>query len=152
MSKSTIRQAEPKQQFNVGSTAFFSCYYDFKPSDTDEVIFEDEPKLYKNVLQIRKKDGTRCIFKWRKMTADEFVDYTLHSKLPMEMGKFLVPEVADYLGFTLEHLKMLSPVAEKLDAKHQYEKVIFDSYLQNGGYYLTGDQRLKAYIEYLKYR
>ena len=86
------------------------------------------------------------------MTADEFVDYTLRSKLPMEMGKFLVPEVADYLGFTLEHLKMLSPVAEKLDAKHQYEKVIFDSYLQNGGYYLTGDQRLKAYIEYLKYR
>jgi hypothetical protein len=77
---------------------------DFSPSDTDEVEFEENPKLYKNVMQFRKKDRKRCLFKWRKMSADEFVEYTLNSKLPMEIGKFLVPEVAQYLGFTIKHL------------------------------------------------
>ena len=84
------------------------------------------------------------------MTADEFVEYTLNSKLPMEIGKFLVPEVAKYLGFTISHLKKLTPVVEKLDNKHKYEKIIFDSYLENNGFYLTQEQRDDAYIEYRK--
>lgn len=150
MSRTTTQQAELKRHFRVGSTYFFSQYPDFTAGDIDEVEFEEHPKLYKNVLQFRKHDKTHCLFKWRLMTPDEFVEYTLSSKLPMELGKFLVPEVADYLGFTLDHLKKLSPVAERLDAKHRYEKVIFDSYLHNGGFFLTDEQRLKAYTEYKK--
>lgn len=149
MSRSTTRQARQKQRFRVGSQAFFSQYPDFQPSDIDEVEFEDEPKLFKNFMQFRKKDKTRCLFIWRKMSADEFVEYTLNSKLPMELGKFLVPEVAEYLGFTIEHLKKLEPVAEALDDKHKYEKIIYDSYISNNEFYLTQDQRDLAYEEYL---
>ena len=152
MSRFTTRQGEQSKPYSVGSTYFFGEIPGFEPGDLDQVIFETDPKLYKNVLQFRKHDKTHCLFKWRKLSADEFVDYTLRSKLPMELGKFLVPEVCDYLGFTLDHLKKLQPVVEKLDKKHLYEKVIYDSYLRNGGFFLTEEQRINAYIEYLKYR
>jgi hypothetical protein len=116
------------------------------------VEFEEDPKLYKNVMQFRKKDKSRCLFKWRKMSADEFVDYALKSKVPMEIGKFLVPEVSYFLGFTIDHLKKLQPIVEKLDKKHEYEKVIFYSYLENGDFTLTYEQRMAAYTVYRETR
>lgn len=148
MKPSTTRTEEPKRRFRVGSQAFFDMYPDFQPSDLDEVEFEETPKLYKNFMQFRKTDKTRCLFKWRKMSADEFVAYTLNSKLPMEIGKFLVPEVARYLGFTIEHLKRLKPVVERLDGKHEYEKVIYNAYIAHGDFYLTLDERDLAYEKY----
>ena len=152
MNKSIIKQEESKRRFKIGSQYFFGCYDDFNPSDIDEVEFEENPELYKNYMQFRKKDSSRCLFKWRKMSADEFVDYTLNTRLPMEIGKFLVPEVNQYLGFTIEHLKKLSPIAEKLDDRHKYEKVIFDSYLKNNEFLLSEEQRQLAYQEYKKER
>lgn len=152
MKQYTTRQDESKPQFRVGSTYFFSQYPDFTSRDYDEVIFETEPKLYKNVMQFRKRDGTHCLFKWRKMPIDEFIEYTLNSKLPMEAGKFLVPEVADYLGFTIDDLKRLAPVYNRMDDRHTYEKVIFESYIENGGFVLTSEQRDLAYKVYKNYR
>lgn len=150
MSKSTTQQAEQKLRFKVGSRAFFEGMPGFSPSDTDIVEFEDEPKLYKNVMQFRANGKNKCVFKWRRMTPDEFVEYTLNSRLPMEIGKFLVPEVAAYLGVTIEHLKRLAPVVDRLDEKHKYERVIYNAYLENGGFYLTDEQRKEAYKEYMQ--
>lgn len=152
MKQSTTRQEKSRPQFRVGSTYFFSQYPDFNSKDYDEVEFETEPKLYKNVMQFRKRDGTRCLFIWRKMDPDEFVEYTLTTKLPMEIGKFLVPEVAEYLGFTMEHLRRLGPVVDRLDPKHEYERVIFEAYLENGGFWLTQEQRDHAYALYKSIR
>lgn len=139
-------------KFTMGSQAFFSEYPDFEPSDIDEIEFEEKPRMYRNFLQIRAKNKKRCYFKWRKMSADEFVEYTLNSNVPMELGKFLVPEIAEHLGFTIEHLQRLLPVAERLDSKHQYERIIYDAYIANQGFYLTQEQRDKAYEEYKKER
>lgn len=124
-------------RFKVGSTYFFKDYPSFISKDIDEVEFEENPKLYKYFMQFRKTDGSRCLFKWKKMSADEFVKYMLNTKTPMEIGKFLVPEVANYLGFTIEHLKQLQPVIDKLDNKHKYEKIIYDSYIENDDFYMT---------------
>lgn len=148
MKRSSTNLEEPKHRFDVGSKAFFWMYPDFEPSDTDVVEFEDEPRLYRTKMQIRKKDKSRCIFKWKRMTADEFVTYSLRSNLPMEVGKFLVPSVAEHLDFTIEHLKMLEPVFAKMDEKHQYERIIFDAYMQNGAFILTDEQRQRAYQSY----
>ena len=148
MNKSTTRQDEPKKRFRVGSTYFFGD----QGTDIDEVEFEDEPRLYRNVLQFRAKDKSRCLYKWRRMSADEFVDYTLNTQLPMEIGKFLVPEVCEYLGITIEHLRRLRPVAERLDPRHQYEKIIYDAYIENGAFYLTDEQRRAAFEEYKRTR
>jgi hypothetical protein len=152
MSKSTTPLEEQKQRFRVGSRVFFEGMPGFNPNDTDEVEFEDNPRLYKNVMQFRAIGKCRCIFKWRRMTADEFVEYTLNSKLPMEIGKFLVPDVAGYVGITIDHLKRLAPVVDRLDEKHRYEKVIYDAYIENGYFYLTDEQRNKAYHEYARTR
>lgn len=152
MNKSITRAEKQKHRFKIGSRAFFEGMPDFSPSDTDEVEFEENPKLYKNVLQFRARDKSRCLFKWRKMSADEFVEYTLHSKLPMEIGKFLVPEVAQYLGFTFNHLQRLAPVVDRLDDKHLYEKIIYDCYIMNGAWKLDEESRWRAYEVYLKYR
>ena len=152
MKQSTIRPVKMNKRFKVGSQYFFSSYSDFMGRDIDEVEFEESPRLYCNMMQFRKKDKSRCLFMWRKMSADEFVEYTLNSKLPMEIGKFLVPEVADYLGFTINHLKQLAPVVERLDEQHQYEKVIYNSYVENNGFYLTSDQRDEAYKEFVRVR
>lgn len=148
MSKSTTRPAEPRPRFKVGSTYFFGD----QGTDIDEVEFEEQPKLYRNVMQFRAHDKSRCLFRWRKMTPDEFVEYTLHSKLPMEVGKFLIPEVCDYLGFTLDHLKKLEPVIRRLDARHSYEKIIFESYIENGDFVLTDEQRRSAFLVYKEAR
>ncbi len=152
MNKSFINKEELKPRFKIGSSVFFSQYKDFIPGDTDELEFEENPKLYKYFLQFRKTDKTRCFFKWKKMSAEDFVEYSLNSKTAMEIGKFLVPEVAEYLGFTIEHLKQLEPVVDKLDDRHKYEKIIFQSYLENNAFYLTQSQRDLAYEEYKKYR
>lgn len=140
-------------RFKVGSNYFFKNYAGFIPTDNDEVEFEENPKLYKNFMQFRKHDKTRCLFKWRKMTADEFVNYSLkESKTPMEIGKFLVPEIVNYLDFTIDHLKQLRPVIDKIDNKHGYEKIIYDSYIENNDFYLKQEQLDAAYVEYRQER
>lgn len=148
MKRYTIRADERKFRYNIGSRLFFEGFPDFHPKDVDELELEEDPRIYKNVLQFRKKDGTRCFFKWRKMSADDFVDYTLRSSVPMEIGKFLNPEFCNDIGFTIEHLKKLKPVAERLDVKHQYEKIIFDAYIQHGDFILTDEDRIRAYESY----
>lgn len=71
------------------------------------------------------------------------------------MIKYTTPTItltikgAEFLGFTLEHLKKLEPVVQRLDPKHEYEKIIYYSYIKNGGFYLTDEQRDEAYNVYL---
>ena len=148
MSRFITRPAGQRQRYKVGSQAFFEGMPGFMPGDIDEVEFEEQPQLFRNFMQIRKKDRTRCLFIWRKMDPDEFIDYALRSRTPMEAGKFLVPEVAEDLGITIEHLKRLGPVFDRLDEKHEYEKIIFDSYINNGGFFLTNEQRGEAFSSY----
>lgn len=66
----------------------------------------------------------------------------------MQLGKFLIPTFIEAIGFTIEDLKKLQPLADNLDDKHKYEKVIYDSYIQNNDFTLTDEQLQKAYLEY----
>lgn len=66
----------------------------------------------------------------------------------MQLGKFLIPTFIEAIGFTIEDLKKLQPLADNLDDKHKYEKVIYDSYIQNNDFILTDEQLQKAYLEY----
>lgn len=84
------------------------------------------------------------------MTPDEYIQSILKGNTPMQSGKFLVKEVCDDVGFTIEHLKQLESTFRNMDEKHKYEEVIFDSYIENNDFSLTGEQRLKAYAIYKK--
>ena len=70
----------------------------------------------------------------------------------MRVGKFLVPEFAEYIGLTIDDLKKLDSMFEELDEKHQYEVLIYNSYIDNNGFFLTDEQRDEAYRVYKEAR
>jgi hypothetical protein len=49
-------------------------------------------------------------------------------------------------------LLKLKPLIDTLDEAHLYEQVIYESYLINGDFYLTQEQRDLAYTKYKEAR
>lgn len=133
-----------QKKFLTGSRAFFSCMADFRPKDTDLLVLDDAPKGYQYYRQTSIPG--KCLFEWRDMGADALIEYALQHPIPqMQVGKFLVPDFAKHIGLTLEQLTRLRPLIDALDAKHRYEEIIYNSYLVNGDFTLTDDQREAAY-------
>lgn len=139
---------KPIRTFVIGSRAFFTGMDGYSPKDLDELNIMDRFPFKGNVFNanINGKD----VFFFRNMDKEVFIKDTLECGVPMRIGKFLVPEFAVYLGVTIDDLKRLSDIIEKIDEKHLYEKVIYDAYLKNGEFKLTEEQRVAAYKEYLK--
>ena len=130
----------------VGSNVFFKDIEGFTSKDTDILEFVDNPTDFKNVRKFKFPD--KCVFQWRKMPIDELIDVTLFRNFPMEVGKFLVPEFIKEFKLSIDDLKKLEPIVAKLDDKHKYEEVIFRSYLENGDFVLTDEQREEAFRIY----
>ena len=134
----------------IGSNYFFSHYNDFNSKDVDEIEII-ETKDFSHVRQITGRG--RCLFQLKKQASkDSYIDWALKSNLGMVVGKFLVPEFCNEIGFTIEDLPKLAPLINKLDNKHKYEKIIYDSYIENGAFILTNDQRDRAYKHYKENR
>ena len=130
----------------IGSRAFFQGIKGFRPNDTDMLYLEDNPEDYNYVKQIRICDN--CEYHWKNMPKEDFISYALSNGPAMQLGKFLVPAFVEAIGFTIEDLKQLRPLADNLDDKHKYEKIIYDSYIENNEFTLTDEQLQKAYLEY----
>ena len=137
------------QKILVGSSYFFKKFEDFVPKDKDFVLIVDHPLGFKNV---RQTSGSFCLFEWRRMKPEEFIEYALRKGPAMQLGKFLVPEFANEIGFTIEHLKKLQRLVNRLDERHQYEKVIYESYIKNNSFTLTEEQLEQAYEAYKEAR
>lgn len=134
----------------IGSKYFFSCYNDFVANDVDEIQIIDTNE-FKQIKQITGQG--KCLFLMKRHSSKtEYIDWALKSSIGMVIGKFLIPEFCKQIGFTIKDLPKLQPLIEKLDKKHKYEKIIFDSYLENNSFVLTANQREKAYKEYKKSR
>lgn len=142
---------KPIKTFKMGSSYFFKDFEDYKQKDCDELCIMDRFVFPKTNVMNLKKDG-KDVFFYRDMDKTGFIKDTLDSGVPMRVGKFLVREFAEHLGMTTEDLSLLAPLFEKLDAKHGYEKVIYESYRENGDFRLTGEQLERAYEEYKKER
>jgi hypothetical protein len=134
----------------VGSAYFFKNIEGFRSKDVDRVILVDNPVGFNYVRQTSGSGS--CLFEWRKMSADDFVDFTLKSKVPMSIGKFLVKEFCDEIGFTIDHLKQLASVVDRLDDKHKYEKIIYEAIIKNDSWELTEEQLNDAYSVYQEHR
>lgn len=134
----------------MGSTYFFSCYPDFNSKDKDEVEIIETSEF----SQIRQFTGKgRCLFQMKRHSSKEdYINWALKSKIGMVVGKFLIPEFCDQIGFTIEDLPRLHVLVDRLDNKHKYEEIIFNSYLENGAFMLTDEQRAKAYASYKQTR
>lgn len=134
----------------IGSQYFFSCYADFNSKDIDEIEIV-ETEAFNNMRQITGRG--KCLFQMKKLSSKEgYIDYALQSQSGMVIGKFLVPEFCEAIGFTVEDLPRLKVLIDRLDDKHKYEEIIFDSYISNGSFTLTDEQREKAYKSYKESR
>lgn len=136
--------------FLMGSQYFFSCYDDFESKDVDEVeIIETD--AFSNMRQLTGQG--KCLFQLKKQPSkDEYIKYALLSNLGMVIGKFLIPEFCEAIGFTVADLPRLSALIDRLDDKHRYEEIIFNSYIENGAFTLTDEQRARAYKSYKESR
>ena len=130
----------------MGSTYFFSEYDDFHSKDIDEIQIIDTNE-FSQVRQITGKG--RCLFQMKRHPSkEEYIKWALKCDLGMVIGKFLVPEFNAAIGFSITDLTRLSPLIAKLDDKHKYEEIIFNSYIENNDFVLTKEQRDLAYQSY----
>ena len=136
-------------KFLVGSKYFFNKFNDYNSKDTDWVIIEDNPQYYTNTMTMRGRGEDLMFFKNR--SKQEFINMTLSSNLPMVVGKFLIPEFNEYIGFTIDDLILFEHQFNKMDDKHLYEKYIYECYLVNKKFTLTESQLEEAYKIYKKY-
>lgn len=141
---------KPIKSFKMGSRVFFEDMPGFTPKDYDELCILDVYDFPGNSfrLNIQGKD----VFFFKNLSKKEFIETTLNSSLPMVAGKFLVPDFAEDLGLTISDLKELASVFDAMDEKHSYEKIIYNSYIENNGFFLTPEQKNLAYMSYLKTR
>ena len=131
------------KKITVGSRAFFQGLEGFESKDLDIVVFEENPTLY-NFYMERKENGEDT-FRWKTSNVFNY-DY---SKNPMALGKFLVPEVLEELGKVFADVEILiESEINNLKKRHQYQKVIFEFYKENGSATLTEEQRLIAFESY----
>ena len=133
-------------KFLVGSRYFFSCYDDFTSKDTDEVEIIDTDE-FKHVRQLSGRGKCHFIYK-RQQSKESYIEWDIHHNVGMSVGKYLVPEFAEEIDLHVEDLHLLAPVVDRLDPKHMYEKIIYDSYIENGSFTLTPEQRDAAYDSY----
>lgn len=137
-------------KYLMGSKYFFSCYDDFTSKDIDEIQII-ETNEFNQVRQITGQG--KCLFQLKKHPSKEgYINWALQSQIGMVIGKFLIPEFNEAIGFTIEDLSRVKPLIDKLDDKHKYEEIIYNSYIENGTFSLTNEQREKAYKSYKKSR
>ena len=136
----------------MGSSYFFDRYDDYKIKDNDELHIVDEFIFPNRVcMNMRLFDGND-IFIFKNTDKQEYINDVYESGVNMKVGKFLIPEFNKYINFTIDDLKSLQPMFDNMDEKHTYERVIFESYLKNGDFFLTDEQRMEAYKEYKRSR
>ena len=134
----------------MGSKYFFSCYGGFEGKDIDEIQII-ETNEFEQVRQITGRG--KCLFQMKRHNSkEEYIEWALKSNIGMVIGKFLIPEFCVEIGFAIEDLPRLAPLINRLDDKHKYEEIIYNSYLQNGSFTLTDEQRDRAYKSYKESR
>lgn len=134
----------------MGSTYFFSCYDDFQSKDIDEITIIETDE-FSHMRQITGR--SKCLFQLKKYSSkEEYINWDVQSNLGMAVGKYLVPEFCNQIGFTVEDLPKVKSLITKLDSKHKYEEIIYNSYIENGSFELTEVQRQRAYQSYKESR
>lgn len=138
------------KQILVGSRAFFSGMKGFQSKDRDYLILVEQPQGF----NWRREQSVRgiCTFEYKKDTPAAMIAKTLEMGDALLIGKFLVPEVAQAIGATVDDILPLESLLPKLDDKHQYEAVIFNAIKANGTFTLTDEQRQEAFKAFLSAR
>lgn len=138
------------KKYLVGSRAFFSGMEGFHSKDEDYLVLEDNPIGY----NLRHEQSLRgiCTFYYKRLPIEQLVQRCLNAHDALQLGKFLVPDVAAELRMSVDDIRPLETLLPLLDEKHRYYEIIFRAYLTNGSFTLTEAQRLEAYKSYTESR
>jgi len=139
------------KKIRCGSSIFFDKFDDYKRKDTDWMVFVDKVPGKQLMWRVKIKDDDLMMFKIGT-TKQQHIDMIFKTHVTLKVGKFLVPEFNEYIGFDISELNRFDEVFNQLDDLHKYQKVIYDAYIENGSFTLTDEQLNKAYEEYKKYR
>lgn len=135
----------------IGSSVFFSKFTDYKIKDIDEMVIQNK-WLPDRICVLNFKKDNKDVFIWSPLSKEEFIKDTIDSNVAMRVGKFIIPEFCNYIGFEISEYEKLKDVFDNLDEKHRYEIIIRDAYIENNSFTLTDEQRMEAYQEYKKER
>ena len=136
----------------TGSAYFFSSMPGYSPKDADYVTYQERPLKFKFLHQITKPGVDLFIYN-KDLTFEEHVKYLTaeNSKVPpMSLCNYLNNDfIKMFFGsITIEQLKQLQPLVDKMDGKHRYLVMIYNFYISNNSFTLTDEQRLEAYNRY----
>lgn len=135
------------KSINIGSQVFFSSFDDYNSKDIDILHIIDYP-IFGETIQVMRKDD-KDEFLMYNFGKDKLIELT---KDPIQVGKFLVPEFAEYIDLHIQDLQKLKSILNKIDDKHSYQKLIYKYYLINNDFVLTKEQLNEAYKIYKKFR
>ena len=142
-------------KFRIGSTAFFEGHYedfdycdDYKPHNYNFLAFSkeyDEP--FTKVKYITVND---YFIHNIPVTKDDLLKYKLErcKTDPIHVASVLSPTICDYFNITPDDLKPFEDAVNRLGKKHEYLKLVFDFYQENGNTELSDKQRDAAYKLY----
>ena len=135
------------KSINIGSQIFFSSFDDYNSKDIDILHIIDYP-IFGETIQVMRKDN-KDEFLMYNFGKDKLIELT---KDPIQVGKFLVPEFAEYIGLHIQDLQKLKSILNKIDDKHLYQKLIYKYYLINNDFVLTEEKLNEDYKIYKKLR
>lgn len=134
----------------VGSRAFFRGIEGFKSDNRNftKLVSNSAPLRIESKLSIHGN----IVYRVMREPVAEMLQKAIDSGNGLLLGNFLVPAFATRIGLTVEDLPILQPLVDKLDDKHRYQAVIFNSYIANNAFTLTEEQKEEAYKVYLSAR
>lgn len=139
-----------KQRFLIGSRAFFKGIDGFKSDNRNMLELHSNP-AFKFGVEQEEARITR-VYKYTREPAHIMIARAVECGNVLQAGKFLVPEVAHAIGASVQDLKPLEPLFAKLPEKHQWQKTVYNAYVQNGSFSLTDVQLQEAYDKYMSAR
>lgn len=141
-----------KREIVTGSRAFFTGMHNFAPKDCDIILIVQPGETSGYQWMRQTSNGSTDVFEIVLRPKEELIAHALKKSVPMAIGRFLTPEFANLIGLSVSDLKVLRPMRERLDVKHEYVGLIYDAYIANGSFTLTGNQRSLCYESYMASR
>lgn len=134
------------KKFLTGSRLYFTGLDGFNPHDTDYILIVDDLNVFKK----HTSNNCTCYFIYRLSTVKNTVSYLIAKNSPLGCASLLQPEFANYIGLTIEKLSdnNLCKLFKQMPLKYQYLNFIYNSYIENNGFFITEEQRLKAFELY----
>lgn len=141
-----------KREIVTGSRAFFTGMHNFAPKDCDIILIVQPGETSGYQWMRQTSNGSTDVFEIVLRPKEELIAHALKKSVPMAIGRLLTPEFANLIGLSVSDLKVLRPMRERLDVKHEYVGLIYDAYIANGSFTLTDNQRSLCYESYMASR